>query len=98
MLTGPGAATVTALGPSEITGRVARPGSYLLRVHFTPYWSVARGSVCVARASGAMTRLDVAHAGLFALRADETPARVLRAIFDRDRPHCEAPTGASGGR
>jgi hypothetical protein len=98
MLTGPGAATVTALGPSEITGRVARPGSYLLRVHFTPYWSVEGGSVCVSRAGGAMTRLDVARAGPFALRADETPARVLGAIFDRDRPHCEAPTAASGGR
>ena len=91
ILTGPGTAIVTALGPSVIDGRTGRPGSYLLRVHFTPYWSVTRGSVCVTRASGAMTRLDVTRPGRFALRADETPADILTAILDRDHERCASP-------
>jgi len=97
MLTGPGVAAVTALGSSGIDGLTDRPGSYLLRVRFTPYWSVARGSVCLSRASGAMTRLDVARPGRFALRADETPVGILTAIFDRDQARCAPPT-APGGR
>jgi hypothetical protein len=79
------------LGPADIAGRVGRPGSYLLRVHFTPYWSVARGSVCLSRAKGTMTRLDVARSGPFALEAEETPARIVLALLDRDSSRCTAP-------
>jgi hypothetical protein len=92
LLTGPGAAAVTAIGSSEIDGWVARPGSYLLRVNFTPYWSVGYGSVCVARAGRAMTRLEAARPGPFAIRALETPSRVVAAIFD------EAPADCPPGR
>jgi hypothetical protein len=94
MLTGPGRATVTMLGPADIDGRIGRPGSYLLRVHFTPYWSIARGSVCLSRAKGTMTRLDVTSPGPFALDAAETPARILAAILDRDSSRCSAPRTA----
>jgi len=96
MLTGPGAASVTALGPREIEGWTARPGSYLLRLHFTPYWSVARGSVCVARARGALTRIEASRAGPFAIRAIETPGRILTAILDRDSPPCGVPKPPHG--
>jgi hypothetical protein len=91
MLTGPAQAAVTAVSSDEIRGWVATPGSYVLRVHFTPYWSVVRGSVCLARADGSMTRLVAARAGQFAIRAIETPVALVGAIFDRDASRCAGP-------
>lgn len=88
MLTGGARAAVTAVSSDEIAGWVARPGSYVLRVHFTPYWSVVRGSVCLARAGGAMTRLQATRPGPFAIRAIETPVDLVGAIFDGDSSRC----------
>jgi hypothetical protein len=90
ILTGPGAATVTAMSSSEIDGRVARAGTYLLRVHFTPYWSIARGSLCLARTRGGMTLLDLRRAGPFSLHAIETPGGIVTAFLDQDAPGCRA--------
>jgi hypothetical protein len=90
ILTGPGDTTVTTLGSSRISGRVSRPGVYLLRVHFTPYWSVPRGSLCLARSRSAMTLLDMRTAGRFTLAAIESPGGLLTAIFDHDRSVCPA--------
>jgi hypothetical protein len=88
ILDGPGAAAITALRSSEIDGWVGRAGRYVLRVRFTPYWSVVRGSVCVRPAAGDMTRLDAARAGPFAIRAIETPVGVVDALFDRNARRC----------
>ena len=88
MLTGPARAAVTAIGSSEIDGWVARPGSYHLRVHFTPYWAIVSGSICLTRASGSMTRLEAARPGPFTIRAIETPAGVLTTILDQDHTRC----------
>jgi hypothetical protein len=85
---------VTVLGPSELDGRIARPGSYFLRMHYTPYWLVARGSVCLTRAGGGMTRLHAARPGPFAIRAIETPGRILTAIIDPDSARCTAAASA----
>jgi hypothetical protein len=95
MLSGPAAAAVTALRSDEIDGWVARPGSYLLRVHYTPYWSVVYGSLCLGRAGGKMTRLEAAHAGPFAIRAIETPAGVLAALLEGDARRCAVRNAAS---
>jgi hypothetical protein len=88
ILTGPAAAAVTAIGSSEIDGWVARPGSYLLRVHFTPYWSIVRGSLCLARAPGGMTRLVAVRPGPFAVNAIETPTGLLAAMVAGDPARC----------
>lgn len=93
MLTGPARAAVTAVSSDEIAGWVSRPGSYVLRVHFTPYWSVVHGSVCVARTDGAMTRLKVTRPGPFTIRAIETPVGVVSAILDGDSSRCVGPRG-----
>jgi hypothetical protein len=90
ILTGPGPATVTAMSSSEIDGRVARAGRYLLRVHFTSYWSIARGSLCLARTRGDMTVLDMTRPGPFALRAIETPGGIITALLDADARGCRA--------
>jgi hypothetical protein len=41
LLTGPGRPQLTAVTHRGIDGRVDRPGSYLLRVHFSPYLKVS---------------------------------------------------------
>lgn len=88
ILTGPGAATVTTMSSSQIDGHVDRAGTYLLRVHYTPYWSIARGSLCVARTRSDMTLLEIARAGPFALHAIETPGGIVAALLEADAPSC----------
>jgi hypothetical protein len=43
-------ARVTRLSPDSVTLAVSRPGTLRLRMHWTPYWQVARGDACVAPA------------------------------------------------
>jgi hypothetical protein len=88
LITGPGAATVTLLGPRTIRARIGRPGRYLLRVQFTPYWSIPRGSACVSEASSHLTELTVRKSGVLELSAIEAPTRVLVAAFDDDATVC----------
>jgi hypothetical protein len=88
LLTGPGRARITRFGESEIEGSVARSGTYLLRVHFTPYWSITPASACVALAAGSMTELTLPRAGPFALRAIETPLGVLASSVEGDSQTC----------
>jgi hypothetical protein len=61
-----GAATLSALGPNSLTLRAARPGTVLVRVHFTPYWALGEGRGCVEPA-GDFTRLVVRRAGTIRL-------------------------------
>ncbi len=56
-----GGATLTALGPDSMTVRADGPGSVLVRVHWSPYWSLSGGSGCLAP-DGAFTRLTVRRA------------------------------------
>ena len=87
LLTGPGRATITRFDASEIDGRVSRGGTYLLRVNFTPYWSLAPRGACVARtARGTILRLE--HRGPFRLRAIEAPLAVLATSIEGDGPTC----------
>lgn len=66
LATGAGA-RVERLGPDELTLSVARPGTVLLRVNWTPYWQVAAGDACVAPAPAPggedLTELRVRRAG-----------------------------------
>jgi len=92
VLVGPEPTSVSLLGSSEIAGWVGGPGSYLLRVHYTPYWSVDRGAVCLAPGDGAMTRLIATRRGRFTIRAIESPLGVLHTLIDDDTNDCP-PTG-----
>jgi hypothetical protein len=56
----PGA--VTALGPNSVTLSAAAPGSFLVRVRFTPYWALSGLPGCVAPA-GPFTRVRVRRPG-----------------------------------
>jgi hypothetical protein len=79
LLTGPGQSRVVTFDHASITGVAGAPGRYLLRVHYTRYWQ-ASANVCVRRAPGQMTWLDVAAAGAFSLEVVSAPAALVAAV------------------
>jgi len=72
LLSGPGHAVVTSFGHTAIRGFVTRPGRYLLRAHYNPYWQL-RGQGCVGHGPAAMTWLDLKRAGPFVVSVPGTP-------------------------
>jgi hypothetical protein len=66
---GAGEATVRRVTHSGFTLDVAKPGRYLVRVAFTPYWSIARGQGCLVR-RGEWTVARADRPGLFKVAAD----------------------------
>jgi hypothetical protein len=57
-----GVASLRAMGPDWLTLDAARPGRTLLRVRFSPYWSLAHGSGCVT-AAGTFTAVRLRRPG-----------------------------------
>ncbi|HSC01777.1 MAG TPA: hypothetical protein VLC49_00615 [Solirubrobacteraceae bacterium] len=57
-----GAGSLTALGPNSLAIEAHRPGVALIRVRWSPYWAVTRGSGCVAPAGG-FIQLVIRHPG-----------------------------------
>jgi len=62
------------------------PGTVLVRVHWTPYWSIEQGSGCVEQAPGGYTMIDVTTPGRFRIGIDFSP---LRAVSSSPRCHQE---------
>jgi hypothetical protein len=58
---------------------VHRPGEFLVRVNFTPYWSIARGAGCILR-RGDWTVARAAHPGVFRVAADFSIGRAWNAV------------------
>ncbi|MGH3050538.1 MAG: hypothetical protein ACRDLK_10295, partial [Gaiellaceae bacterium] len=79
LLTGPGSPVVTNFGHTVIRGYVTRPGRYLLRAHFNPYWHLAGG--CTAKGPNKMTWLELKTAGPFALSVPASPDGLVDALF-----------------
>jgi hypothetical protein len=78
-----GAARMTALDPSSFTVRAGRRGVALVRLHYTPYWSLPRGAGCVSVARGGWTRLWLRGPGSVTVSA-----RVSLAGFLGDHARC----------
>jgi hypothetical protein len=53
------------------------PGTVLVRVHWTPYWSIEQGTGCVEQAPGGYTMLDVQTPGRFRVGIDFSPVRAI---------------------
>jgi hypothetical protein len=78
-------ATPLASGPGELTSlahdsftlSARSAGRFVVRVHYTPYWTLTRGSGCVARAPGGWTAVSVRAPGQVAVRASFSLARVF---------------------
>jgi hypothetical protein len=75
---GAGAATVRWIGHDGFALDVHRPGRFLIRVAFTPYWSIARGHGCLLR-HGDWTLARAARPGVFRVAADFSVGRAWKA-------------------
>jgi hypothetical protein len=83
---GGGSARARWIGRQGFALDVARPGEFLVRVNFTPYWSIARGSGCLLR-RGDWTLARASRAGVFRVAADFSLRRAWNAVT-RARKTC----------
>jgi hypothetical protein len=74
-----GRAGIRRLGHSGFALEVGRPGRFLMRVAFTPYWSIARGEGCLFR-HGDWTIARVDGVGPFRVAADFSLRRAWNAM------------------
>jgi hypothetical protein len=58
---------------------VSRPGDFLVRVNFTPYWSISRGAGCLLR-HGEWTVARASHPGILRVSADFSLDRAWNAV------------------
>ncbi len=58
---------------------VTRPGDFLVRVSFTPYWSISRGAGCLLR-HGEWTVARASHPGILRVSADFSLGRAWNAV------------------
>jgi hypothetical protein len=58
---------------------VTRPGDFLVRVNFTPYWSIDRGAGCLLR-HGDWTLARASHPGILRVSADFSLGRAWNAV------------------
>jgi hypothetical protein len=72
---GPG--RLVALGHESFALAADAPGSFLVRVRFTRYWTLVRGDACVDRSAGGWTRVRARAPGLLVVRARFSLARAL---------------------
>jgi hypothetical protein len=73
-------ARLAAVGPASFALSSRRAGAFLVRIHYTRYWTVAAGNACVER-DGAWTRVDVRDAGTVSVAARFS----IGALLGRDR-------------
>jgi hypothetical protein len=78
VIVGPAAATVLWMYPSRIVAVVDAPGTYKVKVRWSPYWRASSG--CVSKTPGGMTRLSVPHAGLVELGFRLSVGRSLQTL------------------
>jgi hypothetical protein len=82
-----GAGDLVKLTPEGFVVDADAPGTVLVRVHWTPYWSIEQGTGCVEQSPGGYTTLDVAEPGRFRVGVDFSPLRALdRGPRCADRP------------
>ena len=75
LLSGPG--QLTSLGHDSFALRARTPGRFVARVHFTRYWTIERGSGCVAQAPGGWTALSLRSAGTTVVTASFSLSRAF---------------------
>jgi hypothetical protein len=75
ILAGPG--RLTSLGHDSFALSADSPGTFVVRVHFTRYWTVVAGSACVAEAQGGWTRVSARARGAVVVSARFSLSRAL---------------------
>ncbi|HEU5106217.1 MAG TPA: hypothetical protein VFU11_10290 [Solirubrobacterales bacterium] len=76
---GGAAAEVLWFGRQGFALDVKRPGEFLVRVNFTPYWSIARGKGCILH-HGDWTVARANRPGVFRVAADFSVGRAWNAV------------------
>lgn len=76
---GSAAAETLWIGHQGFALDVERPGDFLVRVNFTPYWSISRGNGCILR-HGDWTVARAARPGVFRVAADFSVSRAWNAV------------------
>ena len=74
------------LTPQGFVVDASAPGTVLIRVHWTPYWSIEQGTGCVEQGPGGYTMIDVTTPGRFRVGIDFSP---VRAVSSGPRCHQE---------
>ena len=81
LVSGPG--RLTSLGHDSFALAAASPGRFVVRVHFTRFWSVAGGAGCVSAGAGRMDgggRARAGHGGGGRALLARAPVRVGRLV------------------
>jgi hypothetical protein len=65
------------LTPEGFVVDAETPGTVLVRVRWTPYWSIERGTGCVEQAPDGYTMLDAETPGRFRVGVDFSPVRAI---------------------
>jgi len=76
---GSAAAHTLWVGRQDFGLDVTRPGDFLVRVNFTPYWSISRGAGCLLR-HGEWTIARASHPGILRVSADFSLGRAWNAV------------------
>ncbi|HVX33953.1 MAG TPA: hypothetical protein VHA80_12505 [Solirubrobacterales bacterium] len=76
---GTGRASTVAVGRQGFALHVIRPGEFLVRVNFTPYWSISHGAGCLL-GDGHWTIARVTRPGTFSVDADFSLGGVWNAM------------------
>ena len=76
---GAAAARTLWVGRQSFGLEVSRPGDFLVRVNFTPYWSIERGAGCLLR-HGDWTVARASHPGILRVSADFSLGRAWNAV------------------
>jgi len=69
--------SLSALSADSFALRAPRAGSYLVRVRFTPYWSLSSGRGCVQRGHEGWTKVQARAPGVLRVGIDFSPLRVI---------------------
>jgi hypothetical protein len=83
-------AHVLALTSNSVTLRVRRPGTYRLRVRYTPYWQAEGGAACASPRDPWGTDLEVRRAGVVKLTFDVRVGTFVGAVLG-DEGGCARP-------
>jgi hypothetical protein len=78
-----GTGHVVWFGHRALTLSVDRPGSYLIKVTWSPYWTLTGGAGELHRAPGRFLSLDAEQAGRYRLSFDVTLGKALAEVGDK---------------
>jgi hypothetical protein len=78
-----GTAHITRMGHQGFALTVDQPGTYLLKVTWSPYWTLVEGPGVLRRSPDRLLLLDARAAGSYTLRFDVTPEKVLAEVGAR---------------